>query len=268
MGINGNIVKENKIALIDADSILYICGWDKELKCYVTDYPKIFHQVNILITKILLQTKATHYLGFFSASKSFRKLEFESYKANRDKLIRPDHLPTTRQYIIDKWKFIKLDILEADDAVNICNNLLKSTVICSPDKDILYLEGTHYNYKKDEWVTTSKEEAEKYFWIDMVTGQTGDGVKALPGKGIKFAEKLYEYAKKNDYAFSDLEIIPIFRNIIFSEYINHYGEYKGIEEFYKNYKLLKILNTHEEFENTYKDIIENPLEVKVDILSI
>jgi 5'-3' exonuclease len=261
-------MKENKIALIDADSILYICCWDKEEKCYITDYPKAFHQVNTLITKIILETKSTHYLGFFSASKSFRKKEFESYKSNRDKLVRPEHIPVVREYIMDKWGFVKLDNLEADDGVCICSKLMTNTVICSPDKDILYLEGTHYNYKKDEWVTTSKEEAQKYFWMDMVTGQTGDGVKGIPGKGVKYAEKLYEYAKKDDYAFSELEIIPIFRNIIFSEYIDHFGEYKGIEEFYKNYKLLKILETDEKFETTYKELIENPLEVNINKLTI
>jgi 5'-3' exonuclease len=253
------VLKENKIALIDADSILYICCWDKEEKCYITDYPKAFHQVNTLITKIILETKATHYLGFFSASKSFRKKEFESYKSNRDKLVRPEHIPVVREYIMDKWGFIKLDNLEADDGVCICSKLMTNTVICSPDKDILYLEGTHYNYKKDEWVTTSKEEAQKYFWMDMITGQPGDGVKGIPKKGIKYAKELFD--KYTLYGENYL-------SLVLNEYINHFGEYKGIEEFYKNYKLLKILETDEKFETTYKELIENPLEVNINKLTI
>jgi DNA polymerase-1 len=257
------VLKENKIALIDADSILYICCWDKEEKCYITDYPKAFHQVNTLITKIILETKATHYLGFFSASKSFRKKEFESYKSNRDKLVRPEHIPVVREYIMDKWGFIKLDNLEADDGVCICSKLMTNTVICSPDKDILYLEGTHYNYKKDEWVTTNEIEAVRFFWMDMITGQPGDGVKGIPGKGVKYAEKLL-----TEGYFWDILIDRWCRNMVFDEYMDYFGEYKGIEEFYKNYKLLKILETDEKFETTYKELIENPLEVNINKLTI
>jgi hypothetical protein len=261
-------MKKKTTALIDADSILYIAGWDKDKKGYIEDFNLIFKQSDSIVSNILIKTKATNYLAFLSPSQSFRKKEFESYKSNRNNLVRPGHIHLLKEYLINKWGFIKLESLEADDAVNICKNLISDSVICSPDKDVLYLEGTHYNYKKDEWMTTNEIEAARFFWMDMVTGQTGDGVKALPGKGIKFAEKLYEYAKKNDYAFSDLETIPIFRDIIFSEYINHFGEYEGIKEFYKNYKLLKILDRNNEFEQTYKNEIENPLEVKVSLLVI
>ena len=47
--------------------------------------------------------------------------------------------------------------LEADDLVSIHNKL--NTVICSPDKDVLYQNvGKHYNYGKAEFVEVNEQE--------------------------------------------------------------------------------------------------------------
>lgn len=243
-----------KVALLDADSILYIAGWDKDNKCYSEDFELTCKQADSFITHILLSVKATHYIGFLSPSQSFRKLQFTSYKANRDKLIRPPLIHEMKVYLMTRWLFRRLDNLEADDGVNICKKLISDSVICSPDKDVLNLPGTHYNYKKDEWVTTSEESAIRYFWEDMIIGQSGDGISGLKGKGKAYVKEVFK------------EFLPDYRKIVFDEYIKAYGEYKGIEEFYKNYKLLKILDTDNEFEQTYKDLIENPLEVKLSLL--
>jgi len=45
-----------------------------------------------------------------------------------------------------------------------------------------------------------------------------------------------------------------FRNQIFQEYINYFGERKGIEEFYSNYICCSILTNHESFERKLKEL--------------
>lgn len=57
--------------------------------------------------------------------------------------------------------------------------------------------------------------------------------KGIPGKGIKYAENFITNCDKNCLHYE----VEVFR-----EYLNHFGEQKGIEEFYKNYKSLKILD--------------------------
>jgi hypothetical protein len=85
----------------------------------------------------------------------------------------------------------------------------------------------------------------------MITGDTADNIKGIVGKGISFADKLL--LNINDEAN--------IRNLVFEEYINHYGEYKGIELFYKNYKLLKIIEKDDGFVKIFDYLLYYPLEV-------
>ncbi len=59
--------------------------------------------------------------------------------------------------------------------------------------------------------------------------------KGIPGKGVKHAEKVLdnEVLLANDMNYAEMT---------FSEYLDLFGEQKGIEEFYKNYKSLKIVD--------------------------
>lgn len=243
-------IKE-KVALIDADSIIYISGWDIVNKCYYTDFELIKSSADNLINNILSTTKSKYYLGFLSPSNSFRNELFSDYKENRKNLKKPDHFDQLKNYLIDNWKFLKLQHYEADDVVSIFKKEFNDSIICSIDKDVLNLEGTHFNYKKNEFVTVSYLDSIVYFWKSMIIGDTVDNIKGLNGKGKVFADNLL--LNINDES--------IMRNLVFNEYINQYGEYKGIELFYKNYKLLKIVDKDDEFVKIFKYILEKPLEV-------
>jgi 5'-3' exonuclease len=56
-----------------------------------------------------------------------------------------------------------------------------------------------------------------------------DNIKGIPGKGKVAAEKIMEGIK-----------CPPAR--ILKNYVEHFGEDEGIEQFYLNYKMLKILD--------------------------
>lgn len=69
-----------------------------------------------------------------------------------------------------------------------------------------------------------------------------DNIKALPGKGKVFADKLL-----NNTIF----LAP---DKVFGAYIDHFGEYTGVQEFYKNYMCLKMKTEYDEL------VLKDPIE--------
>ncbi len=240
-----NAVKNSKIALIDSDSILYICLYNKK-----DDIPKTLDQcksgIDNMISNILKYTKSTHYILTLTVGTNFRYTIRDNYKADRKKSNKPDFFKECREYLIERYNAIWNENLESDDLVNIYSKVILDSFIAACDSDILEgLEGKHFNYKAFKWVNTTKEEAIYKFWHDMIAG-THNGIKGLPGKGTKFVQQLFVGIEESDYRIE-----------VLSEYIKHFGESEGIENFYKNYKCLKIIDKYEGLE-----IIE-PVEFKV-----
>jgi 5'-3' exonuclease len=230
------------VTIIDADSIIWICHWDTVFKNWYKPKERIANDIDALVSKILIETKAQSYLGFLGESRGFRAKEFPDYKSNRANVERPPYLAEFKQYLVDNWGFILLNEFEPDDAVSILKKRNPDWVISAIDKDILNnIEGSHYNYKKHEWVNTSFWDKERHFWSQMITGDTADGIKGIPKSGDKVAEKVV-----NEF----LEGKKQFYEIVLNRYIKHFGEYEGIKEFHKNYILLKMLEEYEGFEPT------------------
>jgi 5'-3' exonuclease len=238
-------------AIIDGDSLIYICSWNKIFKCWSTDNEFINDNIDKLLSKIFLRVKALDYIGFIGGKKSFRNEIDDQYKINRKDLVKPTMIGFTKQHLIDKWGFIKLDYLESDDAVRICKVNITDSIICSNDKDIFSLEGTHYNYKKDEFITTSRFDARYKFCCSLITGDSADGIKGLVGKGISFANNILKDKLEDEWLY-----------IILKEYINHYGEAEGINLFNKNYQLLYIKEYHKDF------ILPSPIKIESNMLII
>jgi len=256
-----------KLALFDGDYFLYLAtNPDKELDqegqpvrkdnkfVYQSnpDVGQMITKVDNIIIDILNTIEAEWYLGFLTGG-SFRYKINQDYKANRKGRVRPKYFKVLKEYLIDHWGFYIHNELEADDLVNIARNYYNKIniedsshltaiyglepIIVSNDKDILNLEGVHYNPQKKRFEDTSEEGAIDYFWRSMIIGDVGDNIKGIPGKGEKFVEKLI-----TQYPSGDLKIM------IYEEYLEYFGEEYGINEFYKNYKSLKILDSYEGLE--------------------
>jgi 5'-3' exonuclease len=237
-----------KIACIDVDHIFYLSltgekildenGEPVKVDGKFTYRERTFEEsckiADDYITNILNITEATNYIGFFGGSSKSRKEIYPEYKANRKDLEPLKNLPQMKTYLGDKWNFVFLlgYEYETDDFVASFVKQTPNSFIISPDKDLLGLVGNHYNPRKNEWVYVAGSTAENNFWCSMITGDTSDNIKGIPGKGIKYAENLIK---------EDEEGTP-YQSLILQEYVNYFGEYKGIEEFYKNYKCLKIKN--------------------------
>ena len=276
----------SKLAIIDGDALTYHSSKDS-----------IHESIEIIdekIQNIFIQTGATHYVLFISNSPYFRHQISSEYKSNRNKYKIPlKWLKTLKSYLIENWGAQSMDLTEADDLCSywmnkdLCiaddgkieprevfvdaldyyavENLPRfefesmEKVLCAVDKDLLQsIPGKHFNYTykledkdnpnsviKGWWVETSEAESDDFKRMQVVVGDVTDGVSGLKDKGIKFYEKISK------------EIKPSYGELL-QLYCVEYGQAQGIFEFQKNYRLLHLLNTDEDFEREIGQLPELP----------
>lgn len=276
----------SKLAIIDGDALTYHSSKDS-----------IHESIEIIdekIQNIFIQTGATHYVLFISNSPYFRHQISSEYKSNRNKYKIPlKWLKTLKSYLIENWGAQSMNLVEADDlcaywmnkdlciadddkieprevfqdALDYCVQMKLPTfkfesiekVLCAVDKDLLQsIPGKHFNYTykledktkpedviKGWWVETSEAESDDFKRMQVVVGDVTDGVSGLKDKGIKFYEKISK------------EIKPSYGELL-QLYCVEYGQAQGIFEFQKNYRLLHLLNTDEDFEREIGQLPELP----------
>jgi len=254
----------NNIAIIDLDSLAFYAGYGNKVINTQTQEPErdgdgrlilvdkttkeLEESCDYLMNKLLQDSKADSYIALIKGKGNYRKDISSTYKANR-----PEEPPkwwkTVKDYLISKWGANEINNIEVDDAVNILKNNYKDTgFICAIDRDLLGLEGKHFNWSKNEWIETSKDQAAYKFWEDMIAGQKGDNISGIPKKGAKFVEKL----------FKDVGIAS-YPHLVFREYLVYYGLDEGIKQYYINYNLLKILDN-----STMNDLyLIQPIKVQI-----
>ena len=221
---------KDTIALIDGDSLIY----------YEMGKPTLEEALEGIDTRImhmLNQCKAEKYAGFLTQGKCFRYKEAVSkpYKGNRKYGDKPIIFPAIKEYLKQKWNFIAVTELEADDLVSIYSDPLK-TVICSPDKDVLYQnKGINYNYGKAETIVVDENEALRFLWKQVLMGDSTDGIGGIPKVGQKTAEAWLK------------PLIPAeMPEFVLNKYLEKFGIQEGIYKFTETFKLIYILKTVEE----------------------
>ena len=200
-------------ALIDGDILVYRIGFAVQKKVggdLVVEPPThAFYLVKKSITSILKGCNAKQYRLFLTSNdkSNYRFLLAKTlrYKANRvqDK---PFYYNDIREYMINWWGAEVVSGREADDEMGIAQVQSKSsTIICSIDKDMLMVPGLHYRFvdgttyrfedpgelfahKKDKILGGGL----KWFYAQMLMGDTADNIPGLKGIGPKKALKLLQ----------------------------------------------------------------------------
>jgi DNA polymerase-1 len=234
-----NLDEVKKVALIDADSLVYYCALGNK-----ENRPTLENAIVDLdsrINNMVDQSGADHYILFVSKTgKNFRKKVAKSYKANRKRTSMPPVYVGLKAYLEQKPAYLCYDF-EADDAVGIFREMLESigkdSVICSPDKDVLrQLPGIHFNYNKDEVVETTEGDAHYFLCKQLLMGDATDGVGGIPKIGdVKSDKILAEIADPEKYITHILEL-----------YIEKFGLINGIRNFSINFRLLYMLRSMED----------------------
>lgn len=203
--------------LLDLDPVVYAAGFsaDAEIRADLvrkglspeqvkeemdkTDY--LAHALNnakqsveFILNDVFPQRR--WYRAFLSGKGNFRVdvATIQPYKGNRDPNHKPKYFKEIRDYLIDVWKAEVVEGQEADDAIGICqySHKDKSTVICSIDKDLTMIPGYHFNPRNHGFWYQSLEDADRFFWWQMMVGDTTDHIPGIRKVGPKTADKIVE----------------------------------------------------------------------------
>lgn len=175
---------------------------------------------------------------------NFRKKVDPTYKADR---VRNDYVWLIRDEYMMRGLVKHSNILEADDLIAIrARELgLGKYIIITMDKDLRQIGGYFFNYytktkkndrgirykeykqKNLEYIT--KSEAQLFFWKQMLIGDRSDNIEGIHGLGEVKSHKLLSGAKNH-----------------FIKVARIYLERNQKEKFWKNYKLLKLVNSFDE----------------------
>ena len=189
--------------LIDGDPIVYRIGFacqkkDKETGLVTADPEShTLHSCKQFINQMLEVTGADTYKIYLTGKGNFRYKVREDYKANRKGADKPVHYQLVRDYLVKKFKAQVVDGIEADDALALGQQ--SDTAIASIDKDLLMVEGRHYNYGKCTWQDVTAKQGEYFFYKQMLTGDRVDNITGIRGLGEKKASKLLDTTPRKDW---------------------------------------------------------------------
>ncbi len=172
---------------------------------------------------------------FLSSPLNFRKILNPSYKANRDKTMRPHWEQECIQFIKDTYLTSQTEGIEADDGIGIAMD--NNSVCVSIDKDLDQLIGKHYNWVKDILYVIDPFQAAYKFYYQMIVGDSVDNIKGIEGIGEIGAAKALALAttpETLEWSCKDL-------------YKKVYEE-SWRSEWEKNKQLVSILQTKENLE--------------------
>jgi DNA polymerase-1 len=225
-------------ALIDADTPAYASAAVAE----GTDSQTAVWETHKSIERILTALNTQDYTLYLTGENNFRYTVFPEYKANRLHTPRPTFLPDTRQCLIDNYDTIVSDGCEADDLLGIEQTISNAngeeTIIVSIDKDLDQIPGWHYfpglrrqgvEIRPPRQYLVSPVEARRFFYYQLLVGDSADGIKGAVGIGPKKAEKILEGLTE------EIDLYNVVKDFFSCE-----------EELIMNAKVLKIWTTMNE----------------------
>jgi hypothetical protein len=114
------------------------------------------------------------------------------YKGNRT-APKPPHHKELREHLVKHWGAIVFEGIEADDAIATDSTKMgDACIMASVDKDFDQLEGWHYNFVKNKHYYVDKLSGVKFFYRQIVMGDTADNIIGIKGIGDKRARAMFE----------------------------------------------------------------------------
>lgn len=198
----------NKTALIDADIYAYqVAAANQQVIDFGDEEGPIVSQKKSLdeccarldenISEVSGKLGVDHTIACLTHEYEFRKQIMPAYKGHRDPAKKPAYLKALKQHLIDTWAYYKKPGLEADDCMGILSThptlIPGKKVIVSIDKDLESIPGWLFNPDKDSKPRKVTEaEADRRFYMQVLTGDATDGYKGCPGVGPVGAAKILD----------------------------------------------------------------------------
>ncbi len=187
-----------RVALIDADVLIWLASYGMgEYDLHIAK--KILSDK---VKTILEETNSFEYMLFIGGRNNFRYHIDRNYKANRVDTEKPILFNDIKVHIREFWDAFVSNGCETDDSIVACAKWLKEEgkepIICSIDKDFLTKEGVMYKWSRSvsgkvidsQIITTTKEDANLNFAVQMLMGDKADNIKGIKGMGITKSTKL------------------------------------------------------------------------------
>ena len=180
--------------LIDGDIVAYKCAYkaqdDRPKYAAYTASSYLSDLISDLYVKLKDEPDYLVYLSGRSEGNFRHKYAVTAgYKENRKDKEKPKHLSVIRDHLIESWNAIVSTDCEADDLIAIAATINKGSVIVSVDKDFDQVPGLHYNPNKKELYDVSEDEAVRFLYEQILTGDRVDNIIGIYGIGPVKARK-------------------------------------------------------------------------------
>lgn len=203
----------SRIALIDADSVLYAAACSSEMRAKAQgdegedmwfetrSLSQTYREVVANLEKLVDAVKADDGIVALTTTHCFRYQLLPTYKANRSGGHRPAHLADLQRLVQEKRPFGVLAVkgLEADDICGISSGQLQKAglrepVIVSIDKDMRQVPGLTYSWRdpSPHVYEVTEEEADRAHLYQTLVGDMVDNYTGCPGIGKVRATKLLD----------------------------------------------------------------------------
>lgn len=182
------------IAIIDGDVLLYMSIWKTDsLEESKENFSK-------LLEEVLESLFTEKYVMAIGGPDNFRLDLFPDYKGNRTKAKkeRAEWFYKLKSWVSTLEGVVESDNCEADDLIRIwsleCDKADIPRCVVSVDKDLDCISGLHYNPRNKSIYEVSEEYAERFYWQQVLTGDSVDFIPGLWKVGPAKAKKILESA--------------------------------------------------------------------------
>ena len=177
--------------LIDGDIVAYRCAYkSRDDRAEYAAYSAGSYLSDLISDLYILIEDEPEYRVFLTGKGNFRHdyAVTAGYKENRKDKEKPEHRAVIRQYLIDEWEAVVSEGEEADDLIAIAATQQPS-IIVSIDKDFDQVPGKHFNPNTGKLYDVSEEDAVKFLYEQILTGDRADNIMGIKGVGPVKAKK-------------------------------------------------------------------------------
>lgn len=235
------------INLLDADLIAYRSAASCEptkAKPYLEPPEVAIYRLHDMIERICITTNSQDIECYIGGSDNFRYKIYPEYKGNRTKE-KPHYLEACREMLVTQYKATVVNGYETDDALGIAQTKYDgNSRICSLDKDLLQIPGSHYNWVSGVSRLVSPLDGLRAFYKQLILGDKTDNIPGYDGKlrgeCPKFIQKLQEPI---DEMTDEWDMFHYVEGI----YDPEWQSLEQLEIMKRNAQLLYILKNEEEY---------------------
>ena len=188
--------------LIDGDIIAYRAAFSTEQMGSSDTRRKVDDLIQfILDSTVLFPEIGLDYVVYLTGKGNFRDSIAKShpYKGNRKSVQKPRHLQTARDHMESEYQAIISKGEEADDLIaKEAARLNYHACVASIDKDMLQIPCWHFNIVRGDYLKVEPYGGIKFFYTQILTGDTADNIVGLWKVGPVKAKKILEDAETEE----------------------------------------------------------------------